>query len=166
MLRPSHTRLLSPAGCGAAVGLLGAVSPRAAAMRSRTLRSVVALALWQGWACYPRSDRETREHARRLVAELEGRTVPPNISSMAARDTTGQPCVIGRGWSFTTPQGPVEYAQWLGRQLSPDFRSLSADSGRLVFSRYDGADAQSVSVETVDAPTGLVVHVSLCVFPD
>lgn len=124
---------------------------------------VVVLSLWSSFACGRPNDQ-----AGRLAEEIERRTVPPGASGLSLARSDMRPCVIRRQWTFATAWNRARYGEWLKAQLSPPFRAVREAPGELAFSRYDGGDTHSLTIETGTPQSGdsMRVRVTLCVYPD
>lgn len=115
------------------------------------------------------ADREGRAnsgYADQLVREIASRTVPPQATQLTAVRADVRPCVIGQEWSFVTGLDPARYRQWVGSRVSGGFKQLPSSGERLIFSRYDQGDANSLTIESGPSRDGTRVRVHLCVFPD
>ena len=131
--------------------------------------AAVGLVAWQAYACGGGNGEERRapeEHATELAAEVRRRTIPSGTLGITTSRTDAPACRIGREWVFVVVKSRAEYVEWASAQLAPDFQLLAGSGERLVFSRYERGDAQSVTLESRASSDGTRVRVILCVFPD
>lgn len=124
---------------------------------------LMSLLLTSGFGC-GRSD--PTKYGDILARELQKQTVLPGASRLTMVGAGTGPCAIRRQWRFATDWNRARYGEWLKSRLSLRFTVVRDAPGELTFSRHDGGDTHSLTIETPPAADSLRVRVTLCVYPD
>jgi hypothetical protein len=125
---------------------------------------MLGLRLWCCIACGGRNGAS--DYADNVATEVERHTVPPGAFGLSFSRSVMKPCVIRSEWTFATSWDRATYAEWLKAQLAPRYTVIRDALGRLEFSRHDGGDTHSLTIEAPSVGDGLHVRATLCVFPD
>ena len=118
------------------------------------------------WYCFACGGRNAGDYVDKVTTEVERQTVPAGASAVSFSRSKMQHCVIHSEWTFATSWDRATYADWLKAQLAPRFTIIGDAPGRMEFSRHDGGDTHSLTIETPTVGGSLHVRITLCVFPD
>jgi hypothetical protein len=125
---------------------------------------MLGLPLWYSFACGGRNGAS--DYADKVTTEVKIQTVPPGATGVSFSRSEMKPCVIHSEWTFATSWDRATYAEWLKAQLSPRFTAIRNALDKLEFSRHDGGDTHSLTIETPPVGDSLHIRATLCVFPD
>ena len=125
---------------------------------------MLGLPVWYCFACVGRNGAS--DYAEKVTREVERETVPPGASGVSFSRSETKPCVIHSEWTFATSWDRAKYGEWLKAQLAPRFTIIGDAPGKLEFSRHDGGDTHSLTIETPPVGDSLHVRATLCVFSD
>lgn len=112
------------------------------------------------------SHTHSGDDLQRQMLMLEGNTAPPGSEIVARSGPFRNEWSLTASWEVETKSNRAQYSEWVAARLQPAFALVRKEESRLVFSKYDNGDAQSLEIEFAPMKEKLHVRVLFRSYPD